>query len=280
MRFPSILVFLALAGCPSEEKPAETQAQPTQPADTTPAAPPAKLAVDELKATAQNVTLVPSPAEMQKALDKAGIAQGLSTLVPERSLKMDVENKDVVAVRTGVVLADALLTVKDAPKEKLVERLGQVKAGMQSLGGGADIQATLDDLVARIQNDALSRDELLKELDELHGAVLPEIEFEAGEKVVPLLQAGSWLEGSNLVANAIVTANKPEAGTSLLRQPQVVEYFQKYVQVEGQAKAPDEVVKQLDSTLKKLHEIASKPSLTADDVKEVKTQTDSVLALL
>lgn len=280
MRFPSFLVFLALAGCPGEEKPAETPAQPAQPADATVAAPPAKLAIDELKASAQNVTLVPSPAEMQKALDKAGIAEGLSKLVPERQLKMDVENKDVVAVRTGVVLADALLTVKDAPKEKLVERLGQVKAGMQALGGGADIQATIDDLIARIQNDALSRDELVKELDELHGAVLPEIQFEAGDKVVPLLQAGSWLEGSNLVANAIVTANKPEAGTSLLRQPQVVEYFQKYVQVEGEGKAPDEVVKQLDSTLKKLHEIAAKPSLTADDVKEVKSQTDSVLALL
>lgn len=279
MRIPTLLAAVLLAGCPADEKAAE----PTKPAELpveTPAAPPAVLKFDELKAQAQNITLVPSPAEMQRALEKAGISAALSGLVPDRQVKMDVENKDVVAVRTGVVLADAMLTVKEAPKEKLTARLTSVKQGLASLGGGADIQATLDDLIARINNDGLSRDELVKELDELHGAVVPEIEYEAGEKVVPLLQAGSWLEGSNLVAGAILTANKPEAGTSLLRQPQVVTYFQKYVEVAGPGKAPDEVLQQLDATLKKLGEIASKPSLTADDVKEVKSQTDSVLALL
>jgi hypothetical protein len=200
--------------------------------------------------------------------------------VPERKLKMDVANKDVIAVRTGVVLADALLTVKDAPKEKLVERMNAVKAGLVALGAGGDIGATIDDLVARINNDGVSRDDLVKELDELHGAIIPEISYEAGEKVVPLIQAGSWLEGSNLVSNAIVTANKPEAGTQLLRQPQVADYFLKYVAVEGGGKAPDEVINQLNATLTKLKEISSKPELTIDDVKEVKSQTDTVLGLL
>jgi hypothetical protein len=193
---------------------------------------------------------------------------------------MDVQDKDVIAVRTGVALADALLTVKDSTNQQLEQRLGVVKTGLAALGAGTDIGATIDDIVARVNNGALSRDELVKELDELHGAVIPEIKYEAGEKVVPLIQAGSWLEGSNLVAGAIVDANKPEAGTSLLRQPQVVDYFMKYVQVEGQGKAPDQVVKQLQDTLTKLKDIASKPSLTIDDVKEVKSQTDSVLALL
>ena len=71
-----------------------------------------------------------------------------------------------------------------------------------------------------------------------------------------------------------------DAGNSLLRQPQVAGYFLKYVQVEGADKAPAEVLKQLEGTLKKLQEIASKPSLSTADVTEVKSQTDSVLALL
>ncbi|MFZ5482435.1 MAG: hypothetical protein ACOZNI_37075 [Myxococcota bacterium] len=276
----SLLLVLVLSACSGEgEKPAEPP-KTGEPPVTEAAAPPAKLQVAELQAAAQNITLVPSPAEMQKALDKAGIAQGLSALVPERKLKMDVENKDVIAVRTGVVLADALLTVKDAPKEKLTERMTMVKAGLTALGSGADMGATIDDIVNRINNDAVSRDDLVKELDELHGAIIPEIEYEAGEKVVPLIQAGSWLEGSNLVSNAIITANKPEAASSLLRQPQVVDYFVKYVQVEGGGKAPDEVIAQLNTTLAKLKEIASKPELTLDDAKEVKSQTDTVLGLL
>lgn len=252
------------------------------PAPTAAPAPPpaAKLDLAQLQKMAENIALVPSPAEMQRALDHAGIAQGLGALVTDRAMKMDVEDKDVIAVRTGVLLADAILGVKDAPKDKLIARLAAVKTGMVALGAGTDLAATLDDLSARIANDGISRDDLVKELDEMHGAVIPEIKYEAGERCVPLLQAGGWLEGSDLVATAIITANKPEAGTQLLRQPQVVDYFAKYVEVEGPGKAPVEVLKQLSATLAKLKGIASKPALEMADVEEVKSQTAAVLAML
>lgn len=281
MRVIPLLVLLGFAACSGETTEPPKESPPVGEApNTTPPAAPSTLGAAELAAQAENTALVPSPAEMQKALDKAGIATGLSGMVPDRDFKMDAENKDVVAVRTGVVLADTLLTVKDAPKDKLLARLDKIKAGMATLNAGADLGATIDELSNNVKNDVTSRDELLKQLDELHGAVIPEIKFEAGDRIVPLLQAGSWLEGSNLVASAIVTANKPEAGTALLRQPQVVTYFQKYVQVEGADKAPVEVLKQLESTLAKLGEIAAKPTLTLEDVTEVKNQTSSVLALL
>ncbi|HND28570.1 MAG TPA: hypothetical protein PLA94_01180 [Myxococcota bacterium] len=275
-----LLLILLMAACdgskPTEE---EKQAQP-DPAVMTPAAPPTKLSAEELAAAAQNVGLVPSPVETQKALEKAGISSGISKLVPERPFKLNVDNKDVVAVRTGVVLADALLTVKDAPKEKLIERMNLVKTGMAAVGAGADIQRTLDDLIARIQNDGVTRDNLIKELDELQGAVVPEIKYEAGDQVLPLIQAGSWLAGSNLVATAILASSKPEAGSVLLRQPQVVEYFQRYVKVEGTTRAPSDVLTQLDSSLATLLEIAKKRAITIDDITVVKSTTDSVLSLL
>ncbi len=263
---------LGLAACDSEEPKVEAP-KPELVA-------PAKLDIAALQSAAENVALVPSPAEMQRALERNGIAGGLSGMVSERTLKMDIENKDVIAVRTGVALADALLTVKDAPPEKLKTRLETVKAGMAALGGGADIAATIDDINARIVNNSVSRDDLIKELDEMHGAIIPEIKFEAGERAVPLLQAGSWLEGSNLVAGAIIAANSTTAGTELLRQPQVADYFMKYVAVEGGGKAPDEVLAQLQTTLTRLKELASQPTISLDDVKEVKSQTDAVLALL
>jgi hypothetical protein len=276
----SLALVLLLAACdgskPTEE---EKQAVP-DPATMTPAAPPTKLTAEELAGAAQNVGLVPSPVETQKALEKAGISSGISKLVPERNFKLTVDNKDVVAVRTGVVLADALLTVKDAPKEKLIERMNLVKTGMAAVGAGADIQRTLDDLIARIQNDGVTRDNLIKELDELQGAVVPEIKYEAGDQVLPLIQAGSWLAGSNLVASAILASSKPEAGSALLRQPQVVEYFQRYVKVEGTTRAPSDVLTQLDGSLATLLEIAKKRAITIDDITVVKSTTDSVLSLL
>lgn len=288
MRTPLLytLALLLAVGCSGGEEEAKKPeaTRPTEAPTTEPPPPPPTLALQELTAQAENIALVPSPAEMQRALEKAGIAQGLSALVPDRKLKLDLENKDVVAVRTGVVLADALLTVKDAPKDKLIERLERVKTGLTSLGAGTDLAATLDDLISQVRNEGVSRDDLLKQLDEIHGAVIPELKQEIpggqGERLVPLIQAGSWLAGSNLVAQAIVTAEKPEAGTQLLRQPQVADYFLKYVKVEGGGKAPDEVLKQLETTLTRLKEIAGKPSLTLDDVKEVKSQTDSVMTLL
>lgn len=288
MRNLSLLVFLATlagpacsGGTTTEPKPTTTPTGKEPPtAPPTEVKPPDPIALAELEASAQNITLVPSPAEMQRALSKAGVATGLDKLVTERALKMDVENKDVIAVRTGVILADTLLTVKDAPKAKLVERLGAVKAGLVALGAGTDLPRMIDDLSARINNDGISREDLVKELDDIHGAAIPEIKYEAGDRCVPLIQAGSWLEGSNLVATAVLEANAIEAGNQLLRQPQVADYFLKYVQVEGQGKAPDEVVKQLETTLLKLKGIAAKPALTVDDLKEVKSQTAAVLALL
>jgi hypothetical protein len=271
------LAALTLVGCTGETKPTTT---PTPASTPTSTATPTPISKEELQKMAENVALVPSPVEMQRALERAGISEGISKLVPDRKLKLDVENQDVVAVRTGVVLADALLTVKDAPDEKLVERLELVKTGMKSLGAGDDIQRTIDDIVARIKNKGVTREDLVKELDELHGAMVPEIKYEAGEQILPLIHAGSWLAGSNLVATAILNANKPEAAETLLRQPQVVEYFQKYVKTEGTNRAPSDVLKQLDSSLATLLTVAQKRAMTAEDVTTVKTTTATVLSLL
>lgn len=268
---------LVACGTSSDSKPTDHAAQPAQPAE--PAQPP-PLDKAALEMAAVNTALVPSPAEMQKALSSAGIQASLASLVPARNLKMDIPNKDQVAVRTGVVLADMLLTVPTAEKDKLVAQLGQVKAGMGTLGGGADIQATLDDIAARVQNDAVSRDELLKELDEMSGAVIPEIQYEAGEWAVPLIQAGSWLAGANLVAGALLQSGNVAPANDLLRQPAVVDHFLKYVRAEGQNKAPSQVVSQLEATLTTLKEIAAKEALTEEDVKTVQSATASVLDLL
>ena len=274
----SVLTLAALlVGCGGEEP------KPAEPAAPVAAAPVAPAAIDltELKASAEGITLVPAPMEMQKALDKAKIADTLESLVQERKLNLEAQDPDVAAVRTGVVLADTLLTVKSAPPEKLVERMKSVQKGMTTLKAGADINATIDSLIGDIQNlGGGSRDEIVKQLDEMHAAIIPEIEYEAGEQITPLIQAGSWLEGSNLLAAAILKANRPEVANDLLRQPAVCDYFLKYVDMAGKTKANEEVVGQLRTTLEKLKEISVKPTLSIEDVQEVKKQTDTVLGML
>ncbi len=268
------LALLALCGCDTE---------PSPPASPTPAPvvapPPPQLSTPELEAAVPDAQLVPSPAETVKALENAGIANAIA--IPTRAMDMKAANKDVVAVRTGVALADCLLTVKDAPKDKLVERLTLVQSGMSALDAGPNVDSLLVDLIARVKNDSSTREDLLKDLDEMHGNILPEIKFQTGgERFIPLIQAGSWLEGSNVLSQAILAANKPDVGTQLLRQPAVVYYFLGYLQSEGADKAPGNVLGALKESLTRLQAIASKPALTAADVSDVQAETNAVLTLL
>ncbi len=231
-------------------------------------------------AEAEGSSLVPSPTEMQETLSKAGIDQSLSELVTDRTLKTEGSDKRQVALRTGVVLADMLLTVKKSTNEVLIGQLDRIKTGMKQLDSGGDIAATIDDIKTRVKSEAVTRDELLVELDELSGVVIPELEFNGVEWVVPLISAGSWLEGSHLVARALQKAeDHQEAATKLLKVPQVVEYFQKYVETEAEASAAVEL--QLKSTLGTLHGLATKPEpLASEDLKTVERVTNDLLSAL
>jgi len=268
-----LLVSFLIVGCSGD-----APAPETPPEETTNA--PAEISPEELKEKAENTALVPSPAEMDKALERAGIATRMADIVPDRKLKMDVPNQDQVAVRTGVIIADLLLTVRNAEKAVRVKHLEDIKTGMNQLGAGSDIEATIDELVSRVNNDAISDDDLVRELDEISGALIPEIEYEAGERSVPLIEAGSWLAGANLVAQAMIDTGNYESATDLLRQPAVVEYFQDYVKVEGQDKAPEGVTQQLETTLDALAEICVHEKFTEEDVKSIHRTTGDVLVLL
>jgi len=278
MRFAPLMLAAWMVACSggAEPAPAPVEPAPVPEHPDTPA-----LTTDQLGTGVEQVTLVPSPVETQKALERAGIETQLSALVEDHSLDVRNENPDNAAVRTGVVIADMLLTVKTSEKEALLGHLASVQIGMEQLDGGADILRTIDDLEDRVRGDAVTRDELLKELDELSGALIPELEFNGQDRVVPLIQAGSWLEGANLLAKAVKAAGKPDAADGLLKQPAVVDYFLKYVKSEGQARAPEAVTEKLEVSLTTLKGIAEKPtSLTAEDIDLVIKTTDDVLALL
>ncbi len=276
------LAAVFLGACePSSSGEAE---KPTDEKPQTPAAaekaPEPSLDPATLQKDAQQVALVPSPAEMEKTLSNAGVGARLADMVQDRDIKMDVSNKDQLAVRTGVVLADLVLTVKNSPKERIAARLDRLSEGLDKLGAGKDVQAEIADMKTRIQNDAVNRDDLVQEFDELSGVMVPELEYEAGEWVVPLIQAGSWLEGAHLVSGAVKSAGKFDAADNLLRQPAVVDYFIKYVEREGGEKAPDEVVAKLKETLSTLKTVSSKPALSAEDVETIHSSTGAVLTLL
>jgi len=272
LRFITVAIASIGLACGGGDQQAEVD-----PVEVLEAAPPAPLTT-EMREGATQDHLVPSPGEMQAALSGAGIETSLSTLVSERELDMTATNRDKVAVRTGVILADLLLTVKTATTEETVARFGKLREGLVVLQTGSDLPREIDDLTERISNGALMGDHLVFELDQLRAAVIPELEYEA-DWVLPMIQAGAWLEGANLVAQAIKEGD-PGLGNDLLRQPDVVDYFLQYVQTEGDGRAADVVLMTLTATLESLKAICSKDSLEAADIDTIQTSTQSVLELL
>lgn len=279
---PGLWSLAALMAACSGGEPATKPPEPKTD-EVAPAPHPEQPPVDQgtLEKEHDKVALVPSPLETQKVLDDSGIQTQLATLIPKHDFEMDTATPDHAAVRTGVVLADLLLTTKTATKEELSGRLQRISKGMEQLGGGPDILATLKDLSERIQTDAVTRDELLKEFDELSGAVIPELTFNGQERVVPLIEAGSWLEGANLVSKAIKGAQDKSAAEKLLKAPSVVDYFIKYVKTEGSSSAPEAVTKKLEEALGTLKTLAEKKEpLTPEELDTVTKVTEDVLALL
>jgi hypothetical protein len=280
MRLTLQLVLLAaLTGC--DTPPPEAPPAPTPPTAAEVKAPPVgPLSVGAL-ASAEPVALVPSPLEMQAALKRSGLLGPQGLLVKPRPLKAAGEDHDRLAVRTGVALADLLLIVQTAQTPELVGLLKEIRAGLVALGAKDDALSALDELTAQVQNEALTRDSLVQELDALSGGTLPELEAQLGPRAVPLIRAGSWLEGANLVSSSIIAGGNYDTATDLLRHPGVVAWFQRYVE-ETPAGRPDQeqLVPILRESLKSLATATAAERLGEAEVRQIHQSTAAVLDLL
>lgn len=265
MRFivAALWTTLTFVGCESPPPPA-------------PVAPPAPAA--PVPAEVSRI-LAPSPLKLEAEVREAGVAEVLADLVPTAPAEVVTEDKDRIAMRTGVVLAYAVLGGRDTPKADFVAQLRSARSGMAALGAGPGLMSTIDDAIVKVENDAASRDDFLRELDQIVGYAVPEQGWGPEDRTGPLLQAGAWLAGTNVVARAIVRSGKPEAAEKLLRRKDVADYFLKYVRTEGQQKAGP-VAEQLEKTLTELATIAEKPTLGVEDANAVASATDALLKLL
>lgn len=221
--------------------------------------------------------LAPSPLKLETEVREAGVADALADLVPASPAEIDTADKDRVAVRTGVVLAYAVLGGKSTPKADFLAQLKSARNGMAALGAGAGLMSTIDDSITHVENDAASREDFIRELDGIVGYAVPEQGWGPEDRTGPLLQAGAWLAGTNVVARAVVRSGKVEAAQKLLARKDVADYFLRYAKGDGSQKAGP-VAEQLVATLTKLSEIASKPTLTLDDAQAVADATGALLS--
>ena len=273
----AFLSLLSLVACfgETEEAPAPPPAAAQAQAEAAAPAPAAD-------AQAAERALAPSPLDLAKGVKGAGLNTALATLVPDRSFEMEAGSTDMAAVRTGVVIADAILGGEDADKALFLRRLQQARAGMVRLGmkEGQGVLNEVDGFIAAVENDTASRADFIASLDAIIQTKVPEESWAPGDTTGPLLQAGAWLAGTNLVAKSIVAEDNAAAAGALLREEAVVDYFIQYVRAEGSDKAPDAIVEELTRTLGVLKEVAGKPTLGVADAQAVADATDKLLGQL
>lgn len=278
MRKGIVMLLLGLGvGCDTQEASEVNDAPKEEPAAKDFGA----IDMEKLEEIADQVNLVPSPLKMQEELQKAGVASQLSAMVAtDRNLSMEIDSLDQVAIRTGVVLADVVLTINTASPEQLQAYLKSLKAGFAKVKAGNDIQLTIDEMLETVGTEGFDRAGLLEEIDALSNVMVPELECEAGEWVVPLIQAGSWLEGANLVSGTIQKDQKYAESKSLFHQPGAAKYFLRYVQREGREKAPDAIIAKLESTLTDLDKLAQNAELSKEQIDQIYSMTSELLGLL
>ncbi len=270
----TILPLLALlSGC-SPDNPAPASGKATEPTTTPPPGPAAPLTDAQV-----SKVLAPSPLGLQREVKEAGVAGSLASLVPQMPAAPPAADKDRVALRTGVVLAYTILGGPGVHKETFLAQLREVRAGMVALGTGAGLLQTIDNCITQVENDTASRGDFLQALDDVAGYAVPEEGWGPNDKTGPLLQAGAWLAGTQLVAKAVVASGRADAADKLLRRPEVPAYFLGYLKGEGATKA-EGVGASLRATLTELDTLVRKPNLSLEDASAVVTATDGLLTLL
>ena len=138
-----------------------------------------------------------------------------------------------------------------------IEMLKKIKESSISLDLGQDIPNQIDDLVNDVNSETIAGKQLTMHFDMLNAVMVGELSNEGSEWVIPLLQAGSWLEGAHLVSGAYEGKTNFKAAEQILKAPAVVKYFQCYVQ-DREGDVADGVITTLKITLAELQKIAGR----------------------
>ena len=239
----------------------------------------AELDLGSLEEATQKVELIPSPLKMQKELEKAGISNDLGKFIPATTMTTDVKDQEQLAIRCGILLTDVTLSVKRAEAKIIAAQLGELKKGMASLKTGSDIQTVIDELINTVKQPNFDRDAMLSELDDLASVLIPELKHESEDWIVPLIQAGTWLEGIHLISSAVV-AKGDVTNFDFLKQPGAARYFIRYIDREGRTQAPPVVIQKVKGTLETLEKIASKESISTEDLQTVQKETKALLSFI
>jgi hypothetical protein len=224
--------------------------------------------------------LAPSPLETQKTLRDLGVSIALHEFVQSESYKFTGNSREQAAIRVGVLLCDLIISIDKASKAEVLKRFSNIIEGMAIMKVGQGLMDMVKEMHTEYANDAMTKQEIVESLDNIAAMSVPGDGFSKDDPTGPLLQAGAWLEGVNLVTKALIKENKIEIANKLLRLEHVATYFLQYAEGEGKEKTTKQILEQMKISLIHLKKISTKKEISRTDLDTAVAETERMLSFL
>jgi len=217
---------------------------------------------------------VPAPSEFQAALKATKVDIDIRKGVADSNRDLAGKGSAVVALETGVRLANVLLTADSGEKDAVLARMKAAREGLAALKAGDTILSETDRVIADYEAGTISGAEATPALDVLAGRIQAQLASSSDKNTATLVQAGGWLQGAHLLSTALAESNQAGDAAALLHQPTVVVYFTDFLRKAGEG---DAAVAGVLGSMEELGTLAAKPDLAVEDMKRASELTGTIL---
>ncbi len=276
------LILLAACGNGTETTTPDPTTDPsTESAVDTPdptAAPagdaPSKIDITAVRDTAKTAMFVPAPTEFQAALEATEVRIDLKKVLKDSGSTLTGKSRSIIALETGVRLANVLMTSKEGDKATTLTRMRSAREGLVALDVPAGVLTELDRVIKQFEDGTLLPEELSPALDVLAGQLQEDLNNSTDPNTATLVQAGGWVQGAHLLSTSLVQAGQAGDAAALLNQPTVLAHFTDFLNKSG---AGDPSVDAVLREMAELEELAGKDTLTTGDLVTISTRTAAIM---
>jgi len=227
--------------------------------------PPRHIDLGAMPATVVDDVIVPVPSEVFGVLDKLGTPNWHEVLRPTQSNA--IGERAQVALLLGTVIAEGFIAV-EAQESEEVKKIGRNVLNLASAVGVRKSVAARSKAII----DAADRKDWQRVRLELDGALTDVktamIELH-DEQLAQLVSLGGWLRGTEALTT-VVNRSYSKDGAELLRQPALLEYFQRRLkEMEPRLRKNQLVAKVSESLVAMKPVIEETGDVSAKDVEKI-----------
>jgi hypothetical protein len=220
---------------------------------------------------------VPAPTEFEAVLKANAPGADLKSMVPSGTRSLEGLSRPLIALETGTRITAALLTADPTDKAALVVRTKAAREGLVALQAGEGALKEVDAFLADLESGRLTGAELTPALDVLSERIHDALATNADAETATLVQAGGWVQGAHLLAQALGRGEITPDAAALFSQGSLVHHFEFFLKASDAGRAGDPRVATVIEKIGELRWIAGQDPITAEHVKQIERLTGEII---